>query len=233
MFVLAILAIWLFAAIKLGMRDMADEGMVEITLFVLVMPLQIWIAAQASRRFSEDRSNNTFEALLSTPLNSRQIIQGQWLALIKQFAGPIALVLVWELFMGISPRPWRERDMPAFWIQMVQFVAETVALAWAGMWLGLKSKGRIRAILGTLFLVMFAPWLLTTVIIGVIETLVFQPGSMAIAYPQNAYPQSQFDFQKWLVLVVTSGIPLLMYFLIAFWAKSRLSRNFRQQAVQR
>ena len=72
-----------------------------ITIFVLHVPLQIWIAAEASRRFSEDRSNNTFETLLSTPLTARQIIQGQWLALFKQFAGPIALVLVWESGMQI------------------------------------------------------------------------------------------------------------------------------------
>jgi ABC-type Na+ efflux pump permease subunit len=233
LFVLAVLAIWLFAAIKLGMNEMADQGVVTMAAWVFMMPLQIWIVAQASRRFSEDRSNNTFEALLSTPLNAPQIVQGQWLALIKQFAGPIVLVLAWELFMGITPLSWREHDTRTFWLQMVHFVAETAALAWAGMWLGLKCKGRIRAILGTLFLVMFAPWLVTTVIIGMLETLVFQPGSVAIAYPQNAYPQSQIDFQNCLVLIVASGIPLLIYILIAVWAKSRLSRNFRQMAVRR
>jgi hypothetical protein len=56
---------------------------------------------------------------------------------------------------------------------------------------------------------------------------------VAIAYPQNAYPQSRIDFQKWLVLIVASGIPLLIYILIAVWVKSRLSRNFRQMAVRR
>ena len=49
----------------------------------------------------------------------------------------------------------------AYWPGMVLLVADAAALAWAGMWLGLKCKGRIRAILGSLTLVLFVPWLMT------------------------------------------------------------------------
>ena len=234
LYVLSIFAIWMIGALKFGIYSMAGQPIATMTIAVLVLPLEIWIAAQATRRFSEDRSNNTFELLLSTPLSARQIIQGQWLALIKQFAGPMVFVLVWELLMEISAHSLPDYYVgPPFWVQIAEFVTGTVALAWAGMWLGLRCKSRIRAILGSLILVLFVPSLLTTMITGVIETLVFQPGNMAIAYPQNAYPQSQLDFQKWLLLIVTSGIPLLIYFLIAAWAIWRLPRNFRQLAVRR
>jgi hypothetical protein len=60
LFVLAILAIWLIATLRLGMGGELRVGMLLVTSYVLHIPLFIWIAGQASRRFSEDRSNNTF-----------------------------------------------------------------------------------------------------------------------------------------------------------------------------
>jgi ABC-type Na+ efflux pump permease subunit len=234
LFVLGILAIWLLGALKLGMRDMADQVIVTPTMFILVMPLQIWIASEASRRFCEDRSNNTFETLLSTPLSARQIIQGQWLALIRQFAGPIALVLVWELLIRICGPSRQEygATTPPLWLQDIGFLAETVALAWAGMWLGLKCKGRIRAILGALLLVLFVPWLLTTLITGVIMTLGrdFIQGQLTVTGPW--LPRNGADFEKFLMIIML-GTQLLAYVLIVSWAMWRLPKNFRQLAVRR
>jgi ABC-type transport system involved in multi-copper enzyme maturation permease subunit len=227
LFVLAIWAIWVIAVLNFGMINMGDARMVTVTILTLHTPLLIWIAAQASRRFSEDRSNNTFETLLSTPLSARQIIRGQWLALLRQFAAPIAVVLVWELLMEINGDAWQRDQLRSCWPRTLLLAPDAAALAWAGMWLGLKCKSRIRAILGSLILVLFVPWLVRTVITGVMGRLSDMSFSMGPGYPQH-----EIDFQKWL-MTVSLAIQLLMDFLILIFAKSRLSRTFRQLAVRR
>jgi ABC-type transport system involved in multi-copper enzyme maturation permease subunit len=222
-FVLAILAIWLIGVLKFGIGLMADVEIVPMTIYLLHIPLKIWIAAEASRRFTEDRSNNTFEALLSTPLSARQIIQGQLQALFKQFAGPIALVLAWETWMEIH-RPaghywgsWRT-DTMGYLPQIVLLVADAVALAWAGMWLGLKCKGRIRAILGSLILVLFVPWVMTQLIM-----------SMVTPYINLWGPDDSKKWQMTAVLVPALVVDLAIW----VWADSRLPQSFRQLALRR
>jgi hypothetical protein len=227
-FVLTILAIWVIAVLKYGMGLMTDEGAVTATIYVLHVPLKIWIAAEASRRFMEDRSNNTFEALLSTPLSARQIIQGQWLALVKQFAGPIALVLGWEFCMEIHRASehtfWFGAKTMDYWPRMVLLVADAVALACAGMWLGLKCKGRIRAILAGLILVLFVPWVMTQMIDSVV--LNFMGGMI------NTRIQPQLAWEHWRMLAAL--VPSLMTDLvIVVCALSVLPQSFRQLAVRR
>jgi ABC-type Na+ efflux pump permease subunit len=226
LFVLAVLAIWLIATLRLGWGDMADQGLVIVMSYVLHIPLLIWIAAEASRHFSADRSNNTFETLLSTPLSARQIIQGQWLALLRQFAFPIVAVLVWEGVMQISARSWQQEQVPPFWPRSLLLVPDAIALAWAGMWFGLKFKGRIRAILGSLLLVLFVPWLMTQMAATVIEPLGTINGiNRGIGYNPTEWEKMQP------ILVLALG--LLTDFLVVLWATSRLPQTFRQLAVRR
>ena len=210
------------------MSLMADVEMVPITIYLLHIPLMIWIAAEASRRFSEDRSNNTFEALLSTPLSARQIIQGQWLALFKQFAAPIALVLVWEAFIVIFRSNQRTQflyPVSGIWPGMLLLVTDAVALAWAGMWLGLKSKGRVRAILGSLILVLFVPWLMAQMIDGMFLRL------MVRVLARTVIPRILWEENGRLFAALVPS--LLLDLLIIGLAASRLPRAFRQLAIRR
>jgi ABC-type transport system involved in multi-copper enzyme maturation permease subunit len=230
LFVLAIFAIWIIAALIYGMGVATYGETVTATIYVLHVPLEIWIAAEASRRFSEDRSNHTFETLLSTPLSERQIIQGQLLALFKQFARPIALVLVWETLMEIvrhnelTNPPWYAHGTMEYWPGMVLLVANAAALAWAGMWFGLKCKGRIRAILGSLSLVLIIPWVMTYMLVAV--------GPHRGMYI-GARPYYGSDDEEHWRLMATLLPSLLMDFFIMVWVTSRLPRNFRQLALRR
>ena len=97
-----------------------------------------------------------------------------------------------------------------------------LALAWAGMWLGLKCKGRIRAMLGSLSLVLFVPWVMTRSIMTLASVTMTGPyRSFGRAYPE-----------KWQD-VATLVPALLVDFLIVYWAVTRLPQNFRQLAVRR
>jgi ABC-type Na+ efflux pump permease subunit len=229
LFVFAIFTIWAIAALRHGIGVAVYEDTVTATISVLHLPLKIWIAAEASRCFSEDRSNLTFETLLSTPLSARQIIQGQALALLRQFGGPIALVLVWETFMEIHRvnehvyNFWRPYNATmSYWPGMFLLVADAAALAWAGMWLGLKCKGRIRAILGSLALVLFVPWLISQII------MTMPPLVVSRTQPGYAWNSTGLSVQVMAVLIPE----LLLDLLIMGWAVTRLPQNFRQLALR-
>ena len=113
-FVLSILAIWLVALMRLGFSAWSPDVLLP-TVIILHTGLKIWMVGEASRRFVEDRRNNAMEFLLSTPLNERQIIRGQWQALLRQFLWPIVAVLLWEIVMAFTmthTRSWNNYGTP-------------------------------------------------------------------------------------------------------------------------
>jgi len=93
----------------------------------------------------------------------------------------------------------------------------------AGMWLGLKCKGRIRAILASLILVLFVPWVMGRMI------MVLWPITVATTVAQNALNS---HFREWqLIPELVPG--LLVDLSIMAWLMSSLLQSFRQLAVRR
>lgn len=60
-------------------------------LFVLL--LYVWTASQASRLLLDARRSGMLELLLISPVSDRQIVRGQWQALLRTFGIPVALLL--------------------------------------------------------------------------------------------------------------------------------------------
>jgi ABC-type transport system involved in multi-copper enzyme maturation permease subunit len=56
------------------------------------------IAMTAAHQFAEDRKSGALELLLATPIRVRQIVRGQWLALLRQVWGPMAAALLAHIF---------------------------------------------------------------------------------------------------------------------------------------
>ena len=65
------------------------------SLFTLIVYL--WAASQACRFPIEARRSGLLELLLATPLNERQIVAGQWRALLRMFGFPVVLLLAVQL----------------------------------------------------------------------------------------------------------------------------------------
>ena len=66
---------------------------------LVTLLLYLGIAAQAGRFFVEARRSRFFELLLATPLSDRQIVQGQWRALLRMFGIPVLVCLAAQ-FLG-------------------------------------------------------------------------------------------------------------------------------------
>jgi hypothetical protein len=178
----------------------------------------VWIAAEASRRFVEDRRNNAFELLLSTPLDEGQILRGQWLALVQQFGRPLLALVLAESFLGLCLA--RRDDFASGWTLLAAiFLAfDSIALGWAGIWSGMVCKSRIRAILLSTTVALAAPWGLS-----------YLWTSMAVDYDvsTNAYGvlhQSfirNMAFHKFIIGLVVDLIVIIL-------ASIYLERNFRR-----
>jgi hypothetical protein len=60
---------------------------------LLTLVLYLWAASQASRFLVEARRNGLMELMLVSPLSERQIVAGQWRALLRMFGLPVLLLL--------------------------------------------------------------------------------------------------------------------------------------------
>ena len=98
---LAVPGLWAMAVLVVGgfvavlIRNPPREAWIVWSylggLFMLL--LYLWAASQACRFFVEARRSGLLELLLVTPLSDRQIVRGQWQALLRMFGLPVALLL--------------------------------------------------------------------------------------------------------------------------------------------
>jgi ABC-type transport system involved in multi-copper enzyme maturation permease subunit len=131
---------------------------------------KILMAIQACRFFTEARKTGALELLISTPLSTREIVQGQWLALRSIFVPPLVVFIV----LGLVPPAieiWRVQFQSGFselgpavltgaghlalagWLTL-GLVADFLATGWVGMYFALTAKNpRLAAVRTILFVV--------------------------------------------------------------------------------
>ena len=71
----------------------AIDATSQVVALILTAFIRLWLALQACRFWTDARASGAMELLLVTPLQSRQIIQGQWRAVCRNFI-PLIVVLV-------------------------------------------------------------------------------------------------------------------------------------------
>lgn len=167
---------WIWMQIKFG-RSWQSDVLNPLNLTAALMmntALKLWIGIEAGRQLGEDRRSGAFELLLSTPLSPREILLGQWRALIRQFFWPLLFVLAAELvfmYQGLarSPQVWPEPSEPKFptlmWLAgMVMLPADLVALAQVAMWMGLRARTANHGIISAMVRILVIPWLVVWVV---------------------------------------------------------------------
>ncbi len=196
---------------------------------LLLLLMNLWVAALACRFFAEAMRTGTIELLLVTPLPPRQIILGQWWALCRTFVRPVLVLMLCEAAFAA----WQIQNMaqqhPEMWPDSIIHLSIThagnivagasglVAVAWFGMWMGLRSRKPNHAILKTLVLVQVLPWL--GLMIGLI---VLQLAS------NNWGGGFSYWFSQLVMLVVAVAIDIA--FIIV--ARRRLLRELREVAAR-
>jgi ABC-type transport system involved in cytochrome c biogenesis permease component len=196
-----------------------DPGADLLLLVPAGLVLKAWLAAEASRTLSEDRRSGGMELLLTTPLHERDILRGQMLSLWRQFALPVAAVLMANLtFVLVEFRRWGgffDVRQPLLMVHLLLggfLVADMIALSWDGAWLGLTNRKPNRAALLALTRIMVLP--------GVAYIVLRCLWAMV---PQRSMEDDSFtgSFALWVLL----GLAADLYFGLG--ARARLRAEFR------
>lgn len=221
--------VWLLGALAAGLwgwgcvsvgSEWFNEGVYFPTAIILNSVLKLWVASEAGRCLGEDRKTGTLELVLGTTLSVKDVLRGQWLALRRQFLGPLAVVVGVELiFLAASLQRESVHDNtlnPALWVAgILMLLADLTALGWVAMWTALtaKSPNRITGI--TVTRLLLAPW---AVYVGVL---------VVVAATWSPDPKWPFYVGLWFGLGMVTD---LVFGLVAWW---QLRTRFRQLAMQR
>ena len=213
-------SIWTAGLLSRNRHDWLDTAAYFWTSIIAHTVLKIWLVTESTRRFSADRQSGALELLLATPLPVKEIVRGQWLALERQFAAPMFLVLLVDFVFVMAMR--RESSSVLLLVVfMVLFAADMVTLAWVGMWRGLNSRRSNRAAAGTMARILILPW----VLFGASSILIISFGRFGSNTP--AWLDEKFFF------VFGAVISLVINLLFGLPARSRLLSEFRTVATTR
>jgi ABC-type transport system involved in multi-copper enzyme maturation permease subunit len=216
---LALGGLW-FWGYRENSRNWLEPGACVVSLYVVNTVLKFWIASEGARHLPNARRSGALELLLATPLEVRDILRGHLLALQRQFAGPILLVLVLHgmvLVAGLSQMHNTDAEEQTSWALFVlllggALVGDAITLAWVSLALGLSGRRAGLASLGALARVLFLPWL-----VALITVFVFRDA--------GEHGLKAFLLLLWFIFTVTDIV-------FAGWAMTRLKRNFRGLAAQ-
>jgi hypothetical protein len=200
-----------------------DESFTLPMALLVNATLKLWIGIEAGQRLAEERRMGSLELLLSTPLNERQIMRGQFLALRRQFVKPLAAVLCLELLFlfaisryAFVPSVEATRQVAIGLAGIALFILDTVALYWVALWTALAARVPTRAGAGAILRVLVVPWVLYA-LIAVIASLLTAA---------SEGPSWQFFLGLWFVLGVLTDVG----FGLSAWR--RLHTRFREQAMR-
>ena len=216
--------VWVWGLAKFK-REWLNEGIYVGTALSLNGLLRFWFANEATRQLAEERRTGTLELLLSTPLEVRDILRGQLLALARQFAAPVLVVLMIEcvlMFVMVSSTLSEDREL-WFWLWtggMTMLVADLVALYWLCQWQALNARNPARAAGSSLAAIMFLPW-------GALALVVLVIVLISVNGPPSPSLGPGFYVAVWFFLGVAADVGF------GAWARHKLLTRFRVVAQQR
>ncbi|HEX4645320.1 MAG TPA: ABC transporter permease, partial [Verrucomicrobiae bacterium] len=201
-------------------RNWLEPGACVVSLYVVNTVLKFWIASEGARHLPNARRSGALELLLATPLEVRDILRGHLLALQRQFAGPILVVLALHgmvLVAGLSQMHNTDTEEQTSWVLFVllvggALVGDAITLGWVSLALGLSGRRAGLASLGALARVLFLPWLVVLII-------------MLVVRGAGDHGLKALLLLLWFVFTVTDIV-------FCGWAMVRLKRNFRVLAAQ-
>ena len=221
---LTLLFVWMLAPPTDGRPELA----LLITFGFWYLFLKLRLADEAGRHLAAQRSTGNLELVLSTPLSVAEIIDGQWLALRRQFGGPVVVFLLLGLTLLVSGviQPIQPASLPTasaigklpFLAMMVMMVGDALTLGWVGMWLGLKLRKSKEIAQGSVVRVMVLPSLL----------FLFLTNIAPLWEPLSWMERSSFAFKVnfWLCLGLANDLAFILV------SRRKLRRHFRTYATR-
>ena len=200
-------------------QDWHDESVFVLTALGLHFVLKSAMAFEAAQKLLVDRQSGALELLLCTPLAIREIVHGHFLALARNFAWPVLLVLGMDAAFFLSKLHDREW-MGLFLAGGSIFLADMITLGFLGLWLGLTSRTTGRAAFSSLARILALPWLGFGMLMAA-----------GAALFSNSY--RGFSFPDWFPLASWFALSLLVDVIFCAWAYGQLIERLRINAQEK
>jgi len=253
------LGLWIIALLAVGtlvLLLLMDIPAVEFMVWglvgsVFVWVLYLWAASQACRFFIEARRSGLIELLLAAPVSVREIVDGQWRALLRMFGVPVVLLLAVQLAgsgfaasrsLGqvAAPAGSMAPNLATTLVGSVAtvaiVVANLVAITWFGMWMGMTSKTNNLATLKTILFVQVIPSFAISFASALAIPVLILPAVMKGGLSSgNANSWLTSTFMSWFPLIsiaLSTSLSLGKDIGFFLWARRTLYGSFREQATR-
>ena len=176
--------------------------------------------SKRGQRLADDQKAGALELLLTSPLTAADIVQGQLLALRRQFLAPLVAVLALEVMFMLVSRSHNDGPGAFTWLaSMLMLLLDVAALIGVAMVTALTAKNPNLASILTIWRVLVIPW------------IAYAPIAVAASIAANLgaspVPGWTFFFGLWLTLGLAAD---LLFGLYAWW---QLRNRFRKLAEKR
>lgn len=216
----------------------------RVVNYVTILVLYLWVTSQASQFFADARRGGLIELMLGTPLDFRKVAPGAWRGLLRMFALPVVIVLTVEFILQVAkldgtgwmPANFSIRLIPQWLIVLgtalcglLCTLANLVALAWFGMWMGLTSRNGLMGTLKTIVFVQIVPWM----VISFMGVMILPILGLLSASKKSAWLGS--NWMEWypiLSVLLVTLLTLLKDVVFYFAARQKMVDQFRTVAVR-
>ena len=171
-FVATEIPVLLICLLMAGSSDNSGMEAVSAVLFIVWIMSALLVCVKAATLISGERSHETLDVLLSTPIRSDELVRQKFRGvrrLMFVLAIPLATIVLFQTYMrlGFSSIFSDEEDSP-----LLYFLAAGLAVAvylplvaWVSFAIGLRVKSQARAIFGSLAVIV--GWCAVPLILGV------------------------------------------------------------------
>jgi hypothetical protein len=200
----------------------ANPGGYMLTAICLHLLLMLWVASDAVHVLGPDARSGALELVFGTRMTVREWLDGHRMALLRQFAGPVVVVLLADFMMMLFGLEEFGSDGD-YWIAiwmcgMALLVFNMVALAQFGMWQGVTQRRLNRASGNAASLVVVVPWVLLVMVM--------------ILFSVSRIPMPGLQGPYWILglyVLLQAGINLL----VMGWANRLLHGALLRRAFRR
>jgi hypothetical protein len=218
---LFLMGVWWLVGWAMSGSVWFDPSVAILTVLMLNCTFKVWITIEAGQQLAEDKRAGAFELLLTVPLKVQEILQGQLLALRRQFAMPLVVVVIAELLLMalVSRRP--SEYGPFFWLAgIAMLLLDITALIWVGMATALTARSHNHATFSSVTRVLGLPWAFLGLVVGTCHVY------YGVALGKEWAPGTNFYVGLWF------GLGTVIDLILGLTSWQLLRKRFHQLALQ-
>jgi len=218
---LFLMAVWWLVGWAVSGSVWFDPSVAILTVLMLNCTFKIWITIEAGQQLAEDKRAGAFELLLTVPLKVQEILRGQLLALRRQFALPLVVVIFAELLLMALVSRHPNEYAASFWLAgMTMLLLDIIALTCVGMATALTAKSHNHATFSSVTRVLGLPWALLGLVAGICYVY------YGVVLGKDWTPTANFYVGLWF------GLGVLIDVILGLTSWQLLRKRFHTLALQ-